>query len=95
MNRIAKGLVALSAGTVMLSTAAFAQQMATGRADLMSVDRPSQMRPPFLLSSVPKATSSISAPRMAARPPAASRADRRISMQPPAPAAVRLRGSLT
>jgi sporulation protein YlmC with PRC-barrel domain len=33
---IVKSLVALSAGTVMLSTAAFAQQMAAGRADLMS-----------------------------------------------------------
>jgi hypothetical protein len=36
MKRIAKGLIAFSAGTVLLSTAAFAQQMATGRADLMS-----------------------------------------------------------
>ena len=36
MKRIAKGLIAFSAGTVLLSTAAFAQQMASGRADLMS-----------------------------------------------------------
>lgn len=36
MTRIAKGLIALSAGTVLLSTAAFSQQMAAGRADLMS-----------------------------------------------------------
>jgi sporulation protein YlmC with PRC-barrel domain len=36
MKRIAKGLIAFSAGTVLLSTAAFSQQMAAGRADLMS-----------------------------------------------------------
>ncbi len=36
MKRIAKGLIALSAGTMLLSTAAFSQQMAAGRADLMS-----------------------------------------------------------
>jgi hypothetical protein len=43
MKRIAKGLIAFSAGTVLLSTAAFAQQMAAGRADLMSSVPPSSL----------------------------------------------------
>ena len=66
-----------------------------GRSDLMSVVRPSQMRLPFFLSSVPRATSSISAPRIGSRPPARSSASALISMQPPAPAQVWLLGSLT
>jgi hypothetical protein len=36
MNSLAKSLVALSAGTILLSSAAFAQQMSAGRAELMS-----------------------------------------------------------
>jgi len=36
MNSFAKSLVALSAGTLLISSAAFAQQMSAGRADLMS-----------------------------------------------------------
>ena len=50
------------------------------------------MRLPFLFSSVPRATSSISAPRIGSRPPARSSASVLISMQPPAARCVRLFG---
>ena len=41
------------------------------------------------------ATSSMRAPRIGATPPALSRVSRRISMQPPAAAAVREPGTFT
>ena len=53
------------------------------------------MRLPCLLSKVPRATSSMSAPLIFARPPASSSTARLMSMQPPAAPAVRLFGSFT
>jgi hypothetical protein len=56
-------------------------------------DRPSQQRPRRSLIMRPMATSSMRAPLIGARPP--DSAPRRISMQPPAAAAVREPGAFT
>ncbi len=55
---------------------------------------PSQIRPPEDFTARASVTSSITAPRIAATPPARSSAARRTSEHPPAAAAVRAPGRL-
>ncbi len=60
-----------------------------GRTESTRSARPSQVRPPECFTARASDTSSITAPRIAATPPARSNASRRTSEQPPAAAAVR------